>query len=124
MQPHSMSMITQTITKNYNKRSWISDVKVFFSNTIMLNTVTFAVVVILAVAYIFHVNSVITQGYEIQELEQQISELQLQNQELELTSQQAKSLENINRSIKMLGFEEVGELEYVNIGTSSYALAE
>ena len=124
MQPHSMSMITQTITTNYNKRSWLADVKVFFSNTIMLNTITFAVVIILAVAYIFHVNSVIAQGYEIQELEQQISELQLQNQQLELTSQQAKSLENINRSIKMLGFQEVDELEYISVGTSSYVLAE
>ena len=119
-----MSMITQTITTNYKKHSWLSDIKVFFSNTIMLNTITFAVVIILTVAYIFHVNSVIAQGYEIQELEQQISELQLQNQQLELTSQQAKSLENINRSIKMLGFEEVDELEYINVGTSSYALAE
>ncbi len=117
MTPHAQSFTTQQV----NTRS----VRDFFAAKVgWLNVVTLGVLFVLCLSYIFYVNSVISQGYKMRELETRINNLTLSNQEIELDSRKAQSLKNVERSVKMLGLVKADGPVYVKSTEPSYALAD
>ncbi|OGL95952.1 hypothetical protein A2348_01575 [Candidatus Uhrbacteria bacterium RIFOXYB12_FULL_58_10] len=101
-------------------RSAITFVK---AHTLALNVVSLALVFTAAASYIVQVNGSVAKGYAIRELEDQINDLTLANQKLEVTVREAQSLENVNRSVKMLGLVAAETPTYINASVSSVALA-
>jgi len=93
------------------------------THTFALNVITTALVLATAASYIVQVNGSVAKGYAIRELEDQIRELTLTNQTFEVTVREAQSLENVNRSVKMLGLVTAETPTYVNASASSVALA-
>lgn len=93
-------------------------------HVVFFNVISLCVVGVLVVAYIFQVNSDITKGYKMRELETQLSVLSLQNQQLEVIAREAQSLEHVARSVKMMGFVKAEMPTYVRAGTPSVALAK
>lgn len=93
------------------------------SHTLVLNLATTALVLLFAASYIVQVNGSVANGYAIRELENQIQDLTLANQRLEVTVREAQSLENVTRSVKMLGLVAAGTPAYVNAAGPSVALA-
>lgn len=92
-------------------------------STLFLNLVSLALVVVCAAAYMVQVNGSVAKGYAIRELEDQMKALSLENQKLEGTVRQAQALENVTRSVKMLGLVNAGTPAYVSAGAPSVALA-
>lgn len=75
----------------------------FARNSVRLNLITLAMVILFAAAYVVQVNGSVAKGYAIRELEDQMKQLTLDNQRLEVTIRDAQSLQNVTRSVKMLG---------------------
>lgn len=88
-----------------------------------LNLATLVLVVACSAAYIVQVNGSVAKGYAIRELEDQIKDLTLQNQKLEVTVREAQALENVTRSVKMLGLVSAGTPTYVRASAPAVALA-
>ncbi len=95
----------------------------FREHVFLVNTATFAVLVLLCVGYIIQVNGSISKGYQIRELENQIQELTLKNQTLELDTQRAQSLDRVTRSVKMLGLVDAEQPEYLSSDKPALAMA-
>lgn len=93
------------------------------THTLVLNVVTTALVLAAAASYIVQVNGSVAKGYAIRELEDEIHELTLANQKLEVNVREAQSLENVNRSVKMLGLVDAETPTYVRASVPSVALA-
>ncbi len=89
-----------------------------------MNIGSLALLVVICGAYIFHVNHVVSEGYQIRALESQISELSLQNQKLEVVSQQAESLQNVAHAVTMMGFVRAEQPTYLASTNPSYAMAK
>lgn len=99
-------------------RSWISE------HVFLLNAVSLMLLLVLLVSYIVQVNSTISKGYQIRDLETQVNELTLLNQKTELEVRQSQSLDRVERSVKMLGFIRADMPNYVSASEPAYALAE
>lgn len=93
------------------------------SRAVVLNVSTLALVVLFAASYIVQVNGSVAKGYAIRELEDRIHELSLNNQKMEVTVREAQSLDNVTRSVKMLGLVSADAPTYVNANAPSVALA-
>lgn len=105
-----MSTITTSFSRtNHSYRAW-------------WNTLSFIILLILCVGYIYQINKTVSKGYQIRELESTISEFTLRNQKLEIVTQQAQSLENIERATKMLGLVRADQPIYVQSSGASYVL--
>lgn len=99
-------------------RDWVS------ANTTLLNLISLSVLGLLVVSYILQVNTTISKGYQIRDLETQVHELTLMNQQLELETRKSQSLQHVATSVKMLGFVEAQSPEYISASAPAYALAE
>jgi len=89
-----------------------------------LNVASFIVIILLALAYIFMVNGSVARGYAIRDLETQIDDLTLANQRMEVAARKAQTLENVERSVTMLGMVPSETPEYLAGSPPSYALAD
>ncbi len=118
MSPFAKSIALHSPTRRTRVNAW----QFLQTNAFWMNVLTFGVV--LCLAYIFQVNGAISKGYQIRDIETQIHELTLMNQRVELQTQQAQSLENVARAVKMLGFVDAQQPNYVESGVPSYALAD
>lgn len=74
----------------------------------------FSILTLLAF-YIFQINSVVSEGYQIKNYEKKLNELSRENETLEINSIQINSLRNIEEKIKELGFEKVGPVHYIRV---------
>jgi cell division protein FtsL len=119
-----MNTFAQTLVSNPPRSKSQSMSSWFWQNIKMVNMITLAVVVVMCGAYIFQVNSSISRGYQIRDLETQIHALTLSNQQMELDVRQAQSLKNVTHAVKMLGLVEAGNPVYVESVGPSYALAK
>lgn len=96
----------------------------FFSrHAFLLNVVSSLLVFVCAIVYIIQVNGSVANGYTIREYEDQIHDLTLENQKLEVTIREARALENVTRSVKMLGLVSAETPKYVSSVEPSVALA-
>jgi len=91
---------------------------------LLLNATTLAVLLVLVVFYIVQVNSAVTRGYRLRDLENKIQSLTLENQRLEVATRQVQSLDNVEHSVKMLGFVPAENPKYITAEEPSYALAQ
>ncbi|MFC1788042.1 FtsL-like putative cell division protein [Patescibacteria group bacterium] len=82
-------------------------------NTISLNLITLAVVVVLCLTYILQINSSVASGYQIRDLETKITELTLANQRIEVDVREARSLNNVEKSVKMMGLVKAETPTYI-----------
>lgn len=90
----------------------------------LLNVVSFALVALIALAYILTVNGAVSRGYAIRDLETDIQKYTLANQQMEVEARKAQTLENVERSITMLGMVPSEAPDYLAGSPPSYALAE
>lgn len=72
--------------------------------------------------YLFQINSLATQGYEIKDLEEKAAELREQNKKLQLAITDLRSTERINQAIKRLDMVEVARVEYLKANGTSVAI--
>ena len=94
----------------------------FERNAMRLNVITLALLLLLAAAYIVQVNGSVAKGYAIREIEDQMRQLTLDNQKLEVTIREAQSLQNVTRSVKMLGLVASETPKYLSSATPSVAM--
>jgi hypothetical protein len=92
-------------------------------HALAFNVATTALVIAAAAVYIVQVNGSVAKGYAIRELEDRIHDLTLANQKLEVTVREAQALENVNRSVKMLGLVDAETPKYVSAAVPAVALA-
>lgn len=94
------------------------------TNVTRVNIVTFAVLLIVCLAYIVQVNSTASKGYQIRDLETTIHELTVANQQSQLEINEAQSLDNIQHAVKMIGMVPVEQAVYVDVHGGSVAFAK
>ncbi len=109
---------TSPLVKSHSFRAWIS------VHTILLNSLSFALLVIVGMTYIITVNNTASKGYAIRDLEMNIHQLSIANQELQSKTQEAKSLQNITHAVKMIGMVKVEQPTYVDAKAPTYAFAK
>jgi len=86
-----------------------------------INIATFALLVLLSFVYIIQVNNTASKGYAIRDIENRIHELTLSNQTMELALRDAQSLNNISRTVKMIGLVQENNPTYVDATGATYA---
>ena len=72
-------------------------------------------VAFLGAFYLYEVNSIATQGFEIKDIEGQIKELDKQSQKLKIQEVELKSMNNIEQSIENLNLVSSQEVSYVEV---------
>lgn len=115
-----MSKFSQTLFSGAAKTR--TAVAFFGRNAVRLNLITLVMLVIFAAAYIVQVNGSVAKGYAIRELEDQMRQLSLDNQKLEVTVREAQSLQNVTRSVKMLGLVAAETPKYLASATPAVAM--
>jgi hypothetical protein len=88
-----------------------------------LNIATTILVIACAAVYIIQVNGSVAKGYAIRELEDQINELTIDNQKLEVDAREAQALQNVTRSVKMIGLVSAETPTYVSAAAPAVAMA-
>lgn len=117
-----MSPFAQTMFAPLSNRR---SLKAFLDkNVVMLNVISLVMVLAIILMYIFQVNGAVTKGYQMRDLETRIESLTLENQRLEVVAREAQSLDNVKKSVKMLGFVPAEVPTYTDVSDPSYALAE
>lgn len=94
----------------------------FERNAVRLNLMTLALLILFAAAYVVQVNGSVAKGYAIREIEDQMKQLTLDNQKLEVTVREAQSLQNVTRSVKMLGLVNAETPRYLSSSTPTVAM--
>ena len=79
---------------------------------LILNSI---LIIIFLVFYIFQVNALISEGYQIQNYQKKIEKLTSENKILEINSFKMNSLENIENKIQNLGFQKTDKIYYIQI---------
>lgn len=72
-------------------------------------------IISLLALYIFQVNSVVSESYQIQKYQKKITELSEENKILEINSLQLNSLVNIENKVQELGFEKADKIYYIRL---------
>ncbi len=94
----------------------------FERNAVRLNLMTLALLILFAAAYVVQVNGSVAKGYAIREIEDQMKQLTLDNQKLEVTVREAQSLQNVTRSVKMLGLVSAETPRYLTSAAPTVAM--
>ena len=79
----------------------------------MLNLVVLSLLLVTGVGYLVQVNSTLTKGYAIRDLETKISQLQAQGSELKLSALELESMQNVQAKVDQLGMVAVGDVDYL-----------
>lgn len=76
---------------------------------------SFSLILSLSAFYVFQVNSVVSENYQIQNYQRKLNEFSQENGTLEINSAQVNSLGNVEKQIQELGFEKVGKIHYLRV---------
>lgn len=96
----------------------------FFNHVAAFNVLGVILVLVGCGAYIAEINSSVTTGYKLRDLETRVDALGDQNQKLEVALRKSQSLEAVEHSVRILGLVPAENPQYVNGSTPSYALAQ
>jgi len=94
----------------------------FERNAVRLNLMTLALLILFAAAYVVQVNGSVAKGYSIRQYEDEIKRLTLDNQRLEVVARDAQSLQNVTRSVKMLGLVSAETPRYLTSSVPTVAM--
>lgn len=83
---------------------------------------SFISIISFLVLYIFQINSIISKGYQIQNLRKRLDGTAKENRILEINYSQTKSLENVEKKAQELGFEKIGKTNYFQVLENSVAV--
>ena len=89
---------------------------------VLLNVVSFSLVVVVGLSYIAQVNHAATQGYRMRHLENEMTALTIQNEQLDYQVAELQSVESVTTRLKMLGLVETSTTHYASSATPSVAL--
>jgi hypothetical protein len=78
-----------------------------------LNGLLAAMIVVAGVTYLAQANSLVTKGYHIRELEQDIKALEQSTRQLELQAVELRSIEAVQARVSQLNMEAVTETEFL-----------
>ncbi len=96
--------------------------KIKTKKLIVVNIMSFSLVLLVGLGYVAQVNHSATQGYRIRDLENDIASLRIQNEQLDYQVAQLQSVESVTKRLKMLGLVETNTTQYVSLATPSVAL--
>ena len=82
---------------------------------VTLNFLLVVLICIFGVIYIFEVNNVATQGYQIRDLEQKAQELRENNEKLKLKEAELRSMYNIEQKTKDLNMVAPKDVSYISL---------
>jgi hypothetical protein len=89
-----------------------------------INVVLMGMVIVFAVCYVIQANGAVASGYRIRELEDRIQTLTMEQQQLEVSSRKLQSLDQVERSVKMLGLVPAEQPTYLESGVPSMAFVD
>ena len=72
-------------------------------------------VFILGVVYLYQINSIVTRGYDIRDMESQIKDLKQENDKLKIKEVELKSMYNIEKSMKDLDLVSSQAVSYLEM---------
>jgi len=75
----------------------------------------FASIISLLVVYVFQINSLTRQVYDLRNYEKKLTDLSQENAVLEINFSKANSLENVEDYLKSQSFEKVAQVKYIHI---------
>jgi cell division protein FtsL len=78
-----------------------------------LNIMLLALTVVFGFAYLFQVNSLGTQGYEIRQKEQQVKNLQVENKSLQIQSSSLSSITRIQQVAESMNMVPANDAVYI-----------
>lgn len=84
-------------------------------NLKILWIISFLLLLLLSVFYIFQINSVIQNTYLIQGYQEKSAELSEENQKLEIQLSELNSLENLGNLVQKLDYEKVDKIKYIQV---------
>ena len=92
-----------------------------------LNLRVFAVLIFISIIsllvfYIFQINNIIFNGYQIKDFQKRLDIMAKENRILEINYSQTRALENIEMKVQELGFEKVGKINYFQVLENSMAI--
>ncbi|OGY45404.1 MAG: hypothetical protein A2744_04335 [Candidatus Buchananbacteria bacterium RIFCSPHIGHO2_01_FULL_44_11] len=93
----------------------IKSAKLIKFNVQVLNSVILTLVIFLGVTYLVQINGLVSQGYQIKDLEVEISQLQQAADDLRLESLGLQSMDNVQGKISQLNMVEAGPVEYLQV---------
>jgi hypothetical protein len=100
-----------------------SVLSVLSQQAMLVNAISFALVLLMALAYIVQINGSVGKGYQMRDIETQIHELTISNQKLEVASREAQALDNVSKAVKMIGMVSADTPTYVRAAAPSVAFA-
>jgi len=80
--------------------------------------ITIIFTIILVVFYLFQVNKVVVNLYEISQLENQLKRLSLNNQQLEVSLSSSDQLINFSQLAQRSNFEKIDKISYIREGAN------
>ena len=113
-----MTAFAQSNSSHSRPHSWIA---AFSQRATLANLVSFAVVLLMAAAYIVQINGSVGKGYQMRDLETRIHDLTISNQKLEVASREAQALDNVSKAVKMIGMVPAETPKYVRSAAPSVA---
>lgn len=81
------------------------------------------VTMVLGMLYIWQVNITATRGFTMRDLDQDIEELVQENERLQVQITKLQSVDSVATRIQMLGLLDISDIEYMNSGDDSVAIA-
>ncbi len=114
--PNSMRFGFKKAKKGPSKKSNTS------AGVVRLNVLVFSLIALAGLTYLIQINSLITKGYEIQDLKSEISDLKLETDDLELEVLQLKSMSRVKKEVEKLDMVAVTNPEFIQ--PTPVALAE
>lgn len=81
----------------------------------MLNLTVISLLLVVGVSYLVQVNSLVTKGYAIKDLENRVDELKKQSNELELQVLDLQSMETVKNKVTQLDMVAIGEVDYLSV---------
>ena len=80
---------------------------------ISLNLVVFAVIIVLVLAHLIQVNSLVTTGYQIRDLQKILKEKEEASQKLEIEILKLQSVNNLQEAAKKINMVSVDKMKYL-----------
>lgn len=71
--------------------------------------------VVAGILYLYQVNNIAIQGYEVRDIENKVQDLQQENQKLKIQEVESKSMYNIEKATENLNLVNSGNVSYVEM---------
>ena len=103
------------LAKRARKSTKTKKTKMIRPSVKILNLAIIGLIIFSGISYLIQVNSLMTKGYLIEDLEDKISRLEQKTKDLELETLELQSMESVKGKISQLEMVEAGSVEYLQV---------